>query len=69
MFGSLCSVIIVDRGLICVYFNAVGLLEDQEEGSVLVPVEDFFPPPASLKARKIGEKLSTNGAKNTAEYI
>ena len=39
-------------------------LEDREEGSVLVPVEDFFPPPASLKARKIGEKPSTNGAKN-----
>ena len=34
-----------------------------------MPVEDFFPPPASLKARKIGEKPSTNGAKNTAEDI
>ena len=68
IFGSLCGISIVDRGFICVFFNA-RWLADREEGSVLVPVEDFFPPPASLKARKIGGKPSTNGAKNTTEYI
>ncbi|XP_068697976.1 uncharacterized protein [Montipora foliosa] len=38
------------------FTTATATIADREEGSVLVPVEDFFPPPASLKARKIGEK-------------
>jgi len=43
-------------------------MEDREEGSVIVLVEGFFLPPASVKAQKIVKGKSRNGTSSIVEY-
>jgi len=46
--------------------------KDREEGSaiIIVPVEGYFLPPASIKAQKIvkGKSRNGNGTSSIAEY-